>query len=156
MEKHVTSLELSKQLSEAGISQVSEYWWIEQGGTGEAGKGIYELWHHSLTANRKGFAAFFASEIGALLPEFFYDKPESSHRHQWELKISRCDDTWDITYDLWDCSGGIMDSMGTNGTLPDAMAQMLLLLIEKKIVDVKKLYEKREESVSTQPAAVEK
>ena len=70
MEKHVTSLELSKKLKELGVKQESEFYWSKE----YTGKGwVYEIKHKGYTLEVNGkevehLSAFLSSELGEMIP----------------------------------------------------------------------------------------
>lgn len=118
IEKHVTSLELSKRLKELGVKQESEFYWAEIFITQE----IAVVSSKSFSITKGPIAsAFLSSELGELLPEDCYlikRKRRQQESYGWYCKSFRND-----------------SYIQFSNTEADARANMLIYLIENKIID---------------------
>lgn len=147
MEKHVTSLELSKKLKELGVPQKSQFYWTQ--GTDEYGNYVdhwYVVFHPngvSSEALAKGWivSAFLASELGDMLPSeinipFKNGKPRASNS---KLKSYFGNGTEEGYYPVMYTKVGqeYIWIVGENEV--EARAKMLIHLIEQKLLDVNSL-----------------
>lgn len=141
MEKHVTSLEISKKLKELGVKQESEFVWadtrIDRISTGE--DKYMQLSYIQTKHYRYKVSAFLASELGELLPNWvFIVKDESNsfycyasaetyseyHRNDQNSSVP-----WDVDEEE-DLIGDIANTMS------DAMGKMLIYLLENKLIKI--------------------
>lgn len=133
-QKYVTSLELSKQLKEAGIPQESEYeWCFVPAGVAVLSK---EWLHkkdepyHMAPAGMKTYSAFHVGELADLLPV----------RHDITIGIQKGSKIYHVNY-WWGTPNplrgeGITDYWRThNEIMVEAMGEMLLYLVKNKIYD---------------------
>lgn len=148
MEKHCTSLELSKRLKALGVKQESEFYWVES------------QINHKWVIERKEMvrleifgdsatSAFLASELGEMLPDYT--------RELGNLEIGKCDTDhvsmerqdkrwWNVSYWTWEnaYTGRHKDlylerknsHLQQSETLPDALALMLEYLIQNKLLKI--------------------
>lgn len=125
IERHVTSLELSKRLKELGVPQESEYVWDPEGNVPTLHLNLWD----PLSGVRPHFSAFLASELGEMLP-----KGNTLVRHDDEGNVV----PW--------TAGCVLDyptnkkAYGHGVTEPDARAKLLIHLIARGIVDPKALH----------------
>lgn len=115
IEKQVCSLELAKRLKELGVPKESYFKWHSVKGDRE--KDCY-VTHDDAGYGYELCAAFTVAELGEMLP----------HKYQMVKGVSG--DSWLV------CQNGKMLT-GPNSiakTLADAMAQMVIYLIENKLV----------------------
>jgi len=124
IEQHVTSLELSKRLKELGVQRESAFYWAKWTGeppcvcyTGGGYTGVMQC------------SAFLASELGEMLPK---EHHELGHLQLWKRSDIMAGNQYAWTAEYHN-NGGI--SAMCDGTLPNAMAQLLIHLIEQGIVD---------------------
>lgn len=143
IEKHVTSLELSKRLKELGALQESYFFWHEFNlADFEEGESVGTLrpemeWHltsSSLNTDGAGHcSAFLASELGEMLPPAWY----RTHvwlqiTRQWNQEAKNHAGKWIAAYDpepSYDQIGPFMED-----SMPNALAKLLIHLIEQGIV----------------------
>jgi hypothetical protein len=125
VEDQLCVLAYAKRLKEMGVKQDSLFVWFAV--KPAILKVFYrELLKQSYTHYDKDEdyyecnAAFTASELGALLP--------SEIRSQ-KLACIKLDDEWEVSY-------GLSIEYVRSKTLPNAMARMLMLLIENKLIEV--------------------
>jgi hypothetical protein len=114
MEKHCVSLELAKQLKEAGWKKRVKSWWIKQS------NGKYQLWVGSYIVKDK-YPAPLATEILEELPR--------------EISIKQYPESDSVRYQV----GHNTDKMGLqtfrySNSLCDALAEMWLYLRKEKII----------------------
>lgn len=121
LQQQVVSLELSKKLEELGVPQDSLHSWcyIEAHGDYELDNGDYS----------RAYSAFTASELGELIPSsvdvlLFYAG----------LRLEKTDGNfWTVSYESFE---NVVLVEKSAGTLADAMAFMLIHLIEKKLITI--------------------
>lgn len=156
MEKHVTSLELSKRLKELGVHQKSLFWHelnnIDGGiGTGEM---VYSKDMSVPVYYSYGYiSSFLASELGEMLPRYIADKdqPLSGVKGKQYPLIIECladDYSSDNKINGWRIRYGDtkvkvdseykLNSAGIYyvGSEADARAKMLIYLLEQRIINV--------------------
>ena len=115
--KHVTSLETSKQLAEAGIVIESEFWWVED--NPEDWVLVPKGWTNIEMSRPKKYPAPIATEILERLPAML---------NGLKFQINRLPkgEYW-VSYDTF--SNEVVDSyLETNQSLPDALALLLIRL----------------------------
>jgi len=154
--QHLTSLELSKQLKEAGIEQKSEFYWVKELYSKTEKWELYSLgWMQDTIETDNGdydnvpdlekrmldgtiVSAFLASELGEMLPEDVYipykgnsgkRRKYPQHPHifkHWGGK------KWMINY----TGGNSQERLGESAdTLSGAMGQMLLYLKQHNLLE---------------------
>lgn len=142
--KYVTSLELSKQLKEAGIPQESEWYWMEY----EDKEDDTTFWNLKYAPNYKGndpkdyVSAFHVGELGEMLPRYL-DKdgnryyleiaatPIYDNKYMWSVSyrnVSVWRDTRDIKLKVYDMPPHLAD------TEAEARGKMLLYLKKEGLV----------------------
>ena len=127
MEKYVCNLELAKKLKELGAKQESEFWWVGLL-TDIEGK-----WCGHIIRKKEGFdlnmrySAFLSDELLEMLPG------------EIEFENSYCILTIEkgIRYKVFYTSLGSGECVKKELKLPNALAKMLIYLIEQKILDPK-------------------
>lgn len=113
MEKHVTSLDLSKRLKAIGVAQDSNYRWIR----------TENVWFidpmfatpESLINHGEWYSAYLASELGELLPQMCEIR---------NLRKENGGIDWNVNYYFPNNPNIIAH------TLPDALGEMLAYLLE--------------------------
>jgi len=138
IQDHVVSLELSKQLYEAGIKIKSEFWWVEwvKFPNGER----YEPIEPELLAkdsyrlrgnfNSLKYPASLSSELGELLPNWIKDG-------KWQLVITKASlhkGMWRLVYENRDRVIPEPEIIIEDVTEANARAKMLLYLKEKGLI----------------------
>lgn len=140
IENQVTSLEPSKQLRELGVRQESLFWWAtfrNESSPKEQWGNVYseiipedqleDLQERRYLKDLSVCSAFTASELGELLPvEFHNDDLEKFSMRIWK----DYDGQWFVVY--FNSKGGY--EFIEFGTLADAMAKMLIHLLENKLM----------------------
>lgn len=155
IDQHVTSLELSKQLYEAGIKIDSEFYWCIEATSKKLLDRIgVARWEPHITRgkslektkkNREVFCEYLpaplSSELGELLPVYAQFEEESL---PFQIKIEKGirdvdTDEWEVVY--WRYSKTLVSEPEYQergrvftDTLPDAMAKMALYLKEKGLL----------------------
>lgn len=144
IENHVVSLELSKRLKELGVKQESCFYWFtkiesqitkivgdEIYGEGEIKSWVEEDMDVSALAGVDKYPAYIASELGEMLP---MTQPDESGDYI-------CDGYFSVSMDekegkrIWSSQ---YDGSGffEGGSIADAIAKMLIHLIEQGIIKV--------------------
>jgi len=137
LEKHVTSLELSKRLKELNLKQESEFYWVAPKSTMPNGKiGNFELKNiHIKNINTNYYvyySAFLSSEIGEMLPfnvEFGLNYP-NTHSSDCIVCLGKDDPRYYCCYDDFDKHEVNFD----DNVEANARAKMLIYLIETEIL----------------------
>lgn len=126
-QSHVTSLELSKKLKEAGVEQRSEFYWYDVTNE-DIDEENWEVISKYELGGMEGFAysAFLASELAEMLPKH-------CPKHGTPMQICRSfSDGWFVGY------GNHMDGTGCHvedgKTLSDALGEMVLYLKQKNLL----------------------
>jgi len=128
IEKHVTSLALSKRLKELGVKQESEFYWSDGGEIHTEQEYLdFEEYAssvglHQNSSIQEHFSAFLSSELGEMLPGFTSGKIGMDGEYH-------CGDPASCNRDYFEFSE----------TEPNVRAKMLIHLIENSIIDVKSL-----------------
>lgn len=131
IEKHVTSLELSKRLKELGFPQRSYFDWVKENGE-------LTIWNPTqvsdyVTGNQEFLcSAYLSSELGDMLPTI----------EQYNLKQERlADNIWYVTYEAFKYNARYGDYIGElcGKTEADIRARMLIWLVENNYLDPKSL-----------------
>ena len=128
----VTSLELSKRLCELGVKRESYFWWSAWSDHAPAENVDCHELHWQITREDEGslgtrYSAYTSSELGEMLPaecEFYKSEPGT---------VAYSKGIWCARY-----SGDTEFAYRAN-SLADAMALMLIHLIEQGIIDPKKV-----------------
>lgn len=81
--KYTTSLELSKELKEAGITRTSEFYWVEFDDGKEWLSPIYELSSITYDGEYSTYSAFLTDELGEILKAFL------SNMSTWDSATSQ-------------------------------------------------------------------
>ena len=120
MEKYVTSLELSKKLKELGVKHKFNYLWIKE----VDGWFLYDIYSEK-HIGCIFVPAFLSDELLEILPK---DINISTIVHEC------VNNEWIITiFHRWNKKSFISD----NSSLPNALAKMLIYLIENKLIKIK-------------------
>lgn len=136
LEQQVTNLELSKRLKELGVKQQGLFFHIEN-------EGIYFHSHIDETQiMQKGYSGFTVSELGEFLKTDQLMPMTVSKKHfstdRWWRKSTLVirklkDGKWNVQYINED--SGVKMRGSTDEKLVDAMAQMLIYLIENNLIN---------------------
>lgn len=120
--------ELSKQLKDLGIKQTSMYYWFTDGINNQLSENtdyIRGIYGYGGKRDAK-YSAFTASELGNMLPE------EVIYENAWkDLTINVVGKHWAVWYDK--------DNKRKDNNLADAMAKMLIYLIESGFVKAQEI-----------------
>ena len=122
-QKHVTSLEIAKQLAEAGIVIESEYWWVED--NPEDWTLVPKGWTNIEMSRPKKYPAPIATELLERLPAMV---------NGLKFQINRLPkgEYW-ASYDTF--SDEVIDCyLETNQSLPDALALLLIRLTKDGLI----------------------
>lgn len=137
-EHHVTSLELSKKLKEAGVEQKSEFYWM--GIVNIYGEISWEIHQRNDDIDfdwgaEKWLSAFLASELAEMLPE------RISHRRCLYItptpeELRPYENNWYVLYErastFFDENTGNPETGAP--TLPDALGEMVLYLKQNNLL----------------------
>lgn len=143
LKDQVCGLELAKKLKELGMKQKSLWWWVLERHSG--GKPVWILLYNSdkfykewvVYHNRESYSAFTVAELGEVLPLTLFEANCMSH-----LSINKHSKKWSVSYlynsesspDLNIKHNRNMTLYGLSAdTLANAMAKMLICLLENKI-----------------------
>ena len=151
LEEQVTSLELSKKLKELGIKQNSLFWWSR-----EHQKDLHKItFSYSVfeTADPEPhISAFTVAELGEMLPKTI-KFPKAGDKRSWQdvshlskkeieemryvglLSISKPTD-WTVLYQGYIILGSDIKADTHDKTMANAMAKMLIYLIENKLIKI--------------------
>ncbi|MFA5388885.1 MAG: hypothetical protein WC312_03925 [Candidatus Omnitrophota bacterium] len=138
MEKHCTSLEISKQLKETGWKKETEFWWIED----KSGNNKILLYSYKQYINLDAYGcrdaqnncypAPLATEILEELPSFI------QQAYKYNLTIEKLGDEYSgfYQYSDRDCDYLLagMDGAKFDKSLPNALAKMWLYLKKEGII----------------------
>lgn len=118
LEEQVCSLELSKKLKNLEVKQESLFKWTDRAGYNS------EVILSELAMDGKGVSAFIVAELGALIPG--------------RLQIDRHDNgMWEVCrIEKGNTSRMNETSITKATTLADAMAKMLIHLLENKLIKI--------------------
>lgn len=160
-----TSLKTSKKLKELGVPQESIYWWL-YGGNGyhPLAPDYKKTWYLgdtiSLNNNHDGvirgqppvfsdrISAYLSDEIGRWLPSVV---KKGSENYGLAIHKSKYKDSWYVYYELFSLDKWFYIHKEDDDNLNEAMAKMLIYLIENGYVDVKSL-----KKISDSPEVKEK
>lgn len=119
IQKHVTSLELSKKLKDLGVKQESYFYWSN------AMDGMWRLENRQFFAidRRRDISAFLASELGEMLPDI-------------ETIVEKRGYSWIVYQYPAGIDNGGYRHLEEEKTLQDAMAKMLIYLLENKFISL--------------------
>ncbi len=137
LEDQVVSLELAKKLKEFGIKQESLFYWTEY--NKESNKiGIVYTKGKIIDANNQ-YSAFTVSEFGFLMPHSYEKNSntyfiETTAGHTKFGYITVCSSHF--YENEHDCIGIVGDDFDGDGNEANARAQMLIYLIENKLIEV--------------------
>jgi hypothetical protein len=156
LEDHVTNLELSERLKELGVKQFGTLFaWAEVGKEKDKnGKWIweYQVVKNDFQADIEFIAAFTASELGEILPNTI-KFPKAGDKRSWHdvshlskkeieemryvglLSISKPTD-WTVLYQSYIILGSDIKADTHDKTMANAMAKMLIYLIENKLINL--------------------
>ena len=128
LEEMCVSLNMAKKLEELGVNQYSQFYWHCDNGVDYVSYGnpIYCMCKY------KTISAFTASELGDLLPFIVIGEEHTWNDNEYRLSIIKGKASWVVAYE----GGGKIKCNFIGNTLPDAMAQMLINLIESKQIEV--------------------
>ena len=124
--KHVTSLETSKQLAEAGIVIESEFWWVED--NPEDWVLVPKGWTNIEMSRPKKYPAPIATELLERLPKYLTDEDDMN----WHLNISY--DDYNTPYLSYQLNGMEWFSAVTDDTVSDALALLLIRLTKDGLI----------------------
>ncbi len=132
IENHVVNLELSKKLREIGIEKKSIFYWM--------GEKIHSadniIFENSIISKKGYYPAYLATELLELLPKTL-ESEEAFEKCRLVIDISNNNY---ITY--IDDEGNEMYEMPSeeikNESLADALAKMLIYLVENRLMEVEK------------------
>lgn len=115
LEDQVVSLELAKKLKEVGVKQESYFYWENETNLihYEDIGGVYDI-----------FSAFTVAELGELLPANI-----NVGKKTYELELMKESQEWFINYSSYK-NGDYNIFINFRNTLPNAMAEMLIHLVE--------------------------
>ena len=132
MENHVVSLELAKQLKNAGVPQVSEFYWVIIDILDDKWSVVPKVNIDNWPMERiESYSAFLSGELGEMLPEII--KIGGMPRF---LYSSKFDNGWAVQY--WRGTDPILKEYEESEA--DARGLMLLYLLKNnliKILDIK-------------------
>jgi hypothetical protein len=153
LEKQVCTVDQARRLSELGIVQEGCYSWGCNDEFDNIPPATWTLFR-GIKWIYKSYCAFTAAELGAMLPDYTVKlgnleigKCETDHVSMKPLK----EGWWNVSYWTWShkthSKGGFYleqksDHLHQAPTLAQAMAAMLIYLIEKKLVKVKVINER--------------
>jgi len=123
--KHVTSLETSKQLAEAGIVIESEYGWV--GFINDNGGEYFEV-RHERDSYPPRYPAPIATELLERLPKYLTDEDDMN----WHLNISY--DDYNTPYLSYQLNGMEWFNAVTDDTVSNALALLLIRLTKDGLV----------------------
>ena len=123
--KHVTSLETSKQLAEAGIVIESEYGWV--GFINDNGGEYFEV-RHERDSYPPRYPAPIATELLERLPKYLTDEDDMN----WHLNISY--DDYNTPYLSYQLNGMEWFNAVTDDTVSDALALLLIRLTKDGLI----------------------
>jgi len=130
MEKHVTSLELSKRLKELGAPQKSEFYWCPIPKIGENGKSYFDSWdiqhkdHMRYFGKKIRVSAFLTSELGEIMKS----------KGMGVVAYSSIQGKWWCSGGKWDAGKQAYDGLQQSDTMQDALGLMLEYLIQNKMI----------------------
>ncbi len=151
LEDQVTNLELSKKLKELGIKQNSLFWWSR-----EHQKALHKItfsYSKFETADKEPhISAFTVAELGEMLPKTI-KSPKAGDKRNWQdvshistkereemryvgiLSINKPTD-WIVLYQGYIILGFDIKAHTHDKTMANAMAKMLIYLIENKLINL--------------------
>ncbi len=138
IEKQVCSLEHAKRLKELGVPQDSLFYWVQitQSYRGNGGRFDCVYVDNEIfdVPDDDSVAAFTAGELGEILPSMIVtDKEDPDYALFLEISKDANEDYWDVEYSYFE--GAYLFESDFN--LANAMAKMLIYLIENNLVNVK-------------------
>lgn len=143
IEKQVCSLELAQKLKELCVPQESYFAWYDENENMELAcqnnNGIFRFKDGAIIppshGQRNYCAAFTVAELGEMLPSMILGDDEDDQDHILFLEISKDanEDYWDVEYSYFEGAQFIEHDYN----LANAMAKMLIYLIENNLLNVK-------------------
>jgi hypothetical protein len=124
--KHVTSLETSKQLAEAGIVIESEFWWVED--NPEDWVLVPKGWTNIEMSRPKKYPAPIATELLERLPKYLTDEDDMN----WHLNISY--DDYNTPYLSYQLNEMEWFNAVTADIAPNALALLLIRLTKDGLI----------------------
>lgn len=122
IEPHVTSLEVSKKLKELGVKQENLFcWFTVTNGTHQLD---YNTYKQGELFSNEYVSAFTASELLGLIPLSIND---------WVFRIESYNGVYEVKY--CDFSGEKQLWVSSHTNIVNALATMLIALINKKLID---------------------
>ena len=131
--KHVTSLQLSRELKQIGVPQISYFYWVK-------GNSEYESeWRveHDVRGNEIyntffiKYSAFLASELWEILPHSLED--------DYYLEIWKRQPYNAASYRLHGMKELLCEVQGPRGNLSETLGRTVLYLIKEGLIDVTSL-----------------
>ena len=136
LEEQVISLELSKKLKELGVPQDGFYiWWKPKEREREfelSPKKQQIYWKNTDNEFIEWCSAYTVAELGEMLPDHLLDDNED---WPYTLRLEKGDNEWLVYYSEID-RGLIGETIHHLGSLADAMAHMLIYLLENNLIEV--------------------
>lgn len=134
--KYVTSLELSKQLKEAGILQESEWYWVCVKARSEKEWGEPQLLPRVVSSNGTEeylliASAFHVGELGEMLQYIAYRNNGNIRATRYTLQIRKWEKQWIVSYKSM--SNEILNEEEAD-TEAEARGKMLLYLRENNLI----------------------
>ena len=124
--KHVTSLETSKQLAEAGIVIESEFWWVED--NPEDWVLVPKGWTNIEMSRPNKYPAPIATELLERLPKYLTDEDDMN----WHLNISY--DDYNTPYLSYQLNEMEWFNAVTADIAPNALALLLIRLTKDGLI----------------------
>jgi len=135
LEQQVVSLELARKLKEAGVKQESYAYWLERKNERPVPLASFEsgAWnsvHQGYEVMSKIASAFTASELGEMLPRI-HVQDSRIYKLTCFKELRNDKEEWLCRYE---CETNNGYHQQTAYTLTDAMAKMLIYLLENKLL----------------------
>lgn len=126
IENHVVNLELSKRLYELGFKKDSIFSWNY-----EKDQNKWQIWWNEFQQDYpKQIPAYFSTELLEILPVFIKVWEENNYLRILKSSI----EDYQVEYSR---AGYDFSCIEHDESLPNALAKMLIHLIEKKLMEVK-------------------
>lgn len=127
--KHVTSLQLSRELKEAGVPQDSLLYWALQDSVKKWE--VIEPWKISANMRTEVYSAFLASELWEILPHSLED--------DYYLEVWKRQPYNAASYRLHGMKELLCEVQGRRGNLSETLGRTVLHLIKEGLKDVTSL-----------------
>ena len=143
LENQLTSLEPSKRLKELGVKQNSAFYWIND--RKNATEEISTLRNIKIPAFAHNhlfhYSAFSVAELGEMLPENIFKKNKLSNKQSCLfLQINKQLYSTGMNYVCTYCnSDNLPIYHASSEKLADAMAEMIIYLLENKLIKIGEL-----------------